>query len=82
MVTLCFILDYVRPICLPFEDVIGEAYIVKDSLNSDFTQKWNLTYVAGWGVTEQGQAADILQFLNITVFDSQKCKAGMLSPSW
>jgi len=68
--------DYVRPICLPFEDAIDEAYIAEDSSISDSTKKLNQTYVAGWGATEQRgrNPADILQFLNVTVFDGQKCK--------
>ena len=80
---LHFILDYVRPICLPFEDAIDEAYIAEDSSISDSTKKLNQTYVAGWGATEQRgrNPADILQFLNVTVFDGQKCKEVSLNPT-
>jgi len=58
--------EFVRPICLPFTDDSSESY--KDDDEE--------TIVAGWGATEERgrNPADILQFLNVSVFEGDQCR--------
>jgi len=58
--------EYVQPICLPFNDSASDTY--QDDVDR--------TEVAGWGATEERgrNPADILQFLNVTVFEGQMCR--------
>ena len=61
------------PICLPFTDDKAELYLddsVEEGINSADTE------VAGWGATEERgtNPADILQFLNVSVFDGNICE--------
>jgi len=59
--------DFVRPICLPYNDA-EEDYL---NLSSD-----DIVDVAGWGATTPTgrKPANILQFLIVNVTDSQMCK--------
>lgn len=62
---------YVIPVCLPFADEENEEY--QKSKIGDV----QAIHVAGWGATnEKGKdPADALQFLNVSVFIGDKCKA-------
>jgi len=65
--------DFVWPICLPFTDDKAELYLddsVEEGINTANTE------VAGWGATEERgtNPADILQFLNVSVFDGNICE--------
>jgi len=59
--------DYVRPICLPYRDDADESYISLEDPTD---------HVAGWGATEERgrNPADVLQFLNISVFNGDNCR--------
>jgi len=59
--------DFVRPICLPYNDA-EQDYL---DLSSD-----DIVDVAGWGATTPTgrKPANILQFLRVNVTDSQMCK--------
>ena len=44
-ILIFFISAFVRPICLPYEDVIEEDYHTSDAMKS------HAFWVAGWGAT-------------------------------
>eukprot|EP00096_Caligus_rogercresseyi_P002664 TRINITY_DN14896_c0_g1_i1.p1 TRINITY_DN14896_c0_g1~~TRINITY_DN14896_c0_g1_i1.p1 ORF type:complete len:522 (-),score=84.71 TRINITY_DN14896_c0_g1_i1:463-2028(-) len=61
--------DYVIPICMPYDHDADENYETSDlALESLFT-------VAGWGATtKRGRnPADILQYLDVNIFNSTQC---------
>ena len=55
-----------QPICLPYTDDKAESYL----------DEGIRTEVAGWGATEERgtNPADVLQFLNVSTFDGNKCE--------
>lgn len=62
--------EFVKPICLPYDDNVKEDYHFKNSGDE------LVTWVAGWGATDpRGRhTADRLQKINMTVFDGEKCR--------
>jgi len=62
--------EFVKPICLPYEDNVKEDYNF-----AKIGEKLE-TWVAGWGATDpRGRhTADRLQKINMTVFDGERCR--------
>jgi len=65
--------DFVKPICLPYDD----------DVTNDYRKTGDALWVAGWGVTgprddgvshKDGSLADTLQHVNMTIYDQTKCK--------
>jgi len=62
--------DFVKPVCLPYEDNVREDYHFMK--NGEKLESW----VAGWGATDpRGRhTADRLQEINMTIFDGEECR--------
>jgi len=65
--------EFVKPICLPYND----------DITNDYRKTGDLLWVAGWGVTgpenasryiDRNHKADTLQNVNMTIYDQTKCR--------
>ena len=62
---ICYILDFVKPICLPYEDDVDENYGEFEKESKSFHKLW----VAGWGATTaRGICKIIIDFINVILF--------------
>ena len=61
-----YVLDFVRPICLPYEDDVDENYEEFEKEAKSFHKLW----VAGWGATTARGICDIIiYFIYIFCFE-------------
>ena len=63
-----YVLDYVKPICLPYEDDVDENYEEFEKEAKSFHKLW----VAGWGATTARGIFDIIHMFYIHVLYRKK----------
>ena len=65
----CYVLDFVKPICLPYEDDTNENYEEFEKEAKGFHKLW----VAGWGATTaRGIFSIIVDLINIVYIETNK----------